>query len=529
MAGIWNIIERALREASEKDALLAHITLRYGEHEADEIAPILDKMWNPEGLKALSAQLTGAFADPKIEDLLRRAMAKAGVSADGPSPASKTAVAKRDKSGGSQDIATSEPVMGKRGPGRPPGPSKKQVHVPDTQYMDPDELAAKNAKVDATAGMRPDRMGFAPAKHTRQQVKAVPGERPVHDVGTAGQSPGSMPGHTRPVQKQTSQEINPSTLPQELAPLRAQEKELSHRIKGLQIDPKKNAGEINKLVPQLGDVQQKIARLSNAGKSGLEDLQKRVDYVTQTYGVEQGDAMAKKLGVPTTKMRSRKVRDPKGGPDKIVQQIWSAEKIAKMMNQEPELPVGTYDGVPVSGAKRDKEGPWQKGGKLPEPDGGNDASPERAPIRKPMMKNPSTGQMEVRPGKFAGQRFKPSGVSQKEPTTRADQATGNFQYGSRFTNPAEAGQEVIWDGSDWVLPSQWAAKKGQMSAAGVKPSGERRPWQSGAQNVQGNPVSNKAFDQKVGDLAKAKFGGEDQKSDAPQHRDVKKAVNKFFK
>ncbi len=531
MSGIWNRIHRALHEASEKEQLLAYVTRAYGEHAADELAPELEKMWNPQGLKALSQQLTGAFSDPKIEDLLKRAMEKAGVDVGGRQGPS-TSVVKRGKDGQSTPAASIEPVVGKRGRGRPPGSSSKAA--PPTQYKDPAQAKADAEKAAATAAMRPDRAGTQANIPNRPQKTVVPGERPVHDVGTAGQSPGSMPGHTRPVQKQTSQEIQPSTLHKNLDPLKAREKELAHRIQGLQIDPKKNAIEINKLVQQHGDVKQKIDRLTNVGQSGVEDMQKRVDYLTLTYpDSTQGDDLARKLGVPTTKQRSRKVKDPttgeaqidpKTGKPKLIQQIWSAEKVAKFMNQEPDLAPGTYDGAPVAGAKPDKAGPWQTGDKLPGPTDkpGYDRSP--SPIRKPMMKDPKTGEQSMRPGQFPGQRWKPSGVSQKVAQARADQATGNFKYGSRYTNPAEEGQEVVWDGADWVLPSQWAAKKGEMAASGKLPSGERRPWQSGAQNVQGNTVGTSADRQK----AAAANAEPDAKPATGKHRDVKDLVKKAY-
>ncbi len=541
MSATWNLITRALTEAPDKDSLVNFIRAKWGDDEADVIDSEVEKFWNPEGMKALTQVLLTRYADaegqpdPELSRVLDKAQAKFGGGAVSKPQGTATAVARRKQGddGAGERLAASEPV--KRGRGRPPG-SKNKSSVPDTKFVDPDQAKAQQAATAATAGMRPDRAGTKANIPGRSQVSVKPGEKAVHDVGTAGQSPGSMPGHTRPPQVQPSQDATPSRTPQDLENLRAKIKQLTARQAGLQSqldDDPKNQGlktQVAQTSQELGKAQQQLDRTSNAGQSGIEDMQKRVDYLTKTYPDSTvGDDMAKKLGVPTTKQRSRRVKDPEtglpmkdaDGKDKVTVQIWNADKVEKFMNSGGDVGAGTYD-MPGGGQKLPANAGDTNLAKSIA--GTKGKSGPKAPLRKPMQKNPSTGEMEMRPGTVPGQRWKPHGVSQKQAQARPDQATGNFAYGTRYTNPAEEGQEVVWDGSDWVLPSQWAAKKGEMSASGVVPTGARRPWQSGAQNVGGAAVPNDANTQKAG--AKAAVGP-DKKSDVDP-RSVKKTVSKAF-
>ncbi len=509
MSSTWNLLELALTEASGKDSLLAHIRMTQGDNEADSLAPFVDSMWNAEKLPGLAQHLIARYSDPKVNAIFDKALASFGI--DGPQPKNRPAVMKR----GGEEIATSEPVVGKRGRGRPPGAKNKSTapKPSQTQYRDPDQVKAAQAQTAATAGIRPDRAGTQANIPSRPSTTLKPGEKAVHDVGQSVR--GTSPGHTKPPIDQPSQLIQPSKLAGQLKPLKARELQIQKLITvDLQNDPTKKV-QLAKAKDDLNKVQQQIAQLNNVGSSGIEDAQKRVDYLAATYGKSAphiADDLAKKLGVPTTKQRTRKSIDKETGEEKLTVQVWNQEKVYAFMNKggtsqsgklrvDPELEPGVYDPTP-----------GQAGKSMPYSDISKDAGAGRAAtqIHKPMMKAPkgldqagiaqlsnlrtqysklkksggSPEEMEplkaqidqimstgeelvdvVRPGTRKGMRWKPSGVSQKVKTTRADQSTGNFKYGSRFTNPAEEGQEVVWDGTDWVLDSQMVAKAGASADA----------------------------------------------------------------
>lgn len=558
MSSIWNLLSRALSESSDKDTLISYIRRTYGDNEADEIEPALDKMWNPEGLRKLNAHMTGYFSDSTISSILSKAMDREKLSTPS-APQTKTAVGRRSKgSDDIEDLAVSEPVVGNRGRGRPPGsttkPGTKSTAPADSRYVDPDQLKHQQARAADVAAMRPDRAGTkanvptAQPKGTGHQFGGVRGTsqghtRPPQDqdslVGVKGQTVGdrlaqlqakldAQPTHKYALRDQeridalskmdpdellAGTEAIPSTLNQRVGPLRAKEDELTKKFNILSVDPKKNAVELDKVARELEKAKQGVAALTSTGQSGYSDLQKYVDGQTAEYGRERGEAEAKRLGVPTTRERTVLVRDKDTGKAKIDPEtgkpetkvnIWDANRIMKFMNAEPELEPGTYDTVPALGG--DKRSPggrdseedhvWQAGGgKMP----GRGEKQERSPIRKPMVRDPRTGEMVMRQGDFIGQTFKPSGVSRKVSTMRADQATGNFKYGSRMTDPSkESGptqQPTKWNGEDWVLPSVYVTDIAKKKAAGFTISKDGKRWVRG--ELPGNIVPTSAASQKA--------------------------------
>lgn len=186
------------------------------------------------------------------------------------------------------------------------------------------------------------------------------------------------------------------------------------------------------------------------GESGKNVAQQKVDYATLTYGLAGGERLARKLGVPSSLERGGKLSpDGKGWLTKP--KVMNGRALDKQLDVDnpdrPAPPAKNVSDLPQAKAK--PVGPAGSGGK---------------PLQR--VKNPDTGQDEVRvrPGDFVGQRWKPHGMSQKVSTARPDQATGNFAHGSRYTNPKDEGQEVVWNGEDWVLPSVYAAGQAQKKA-----------------------------------------------------------------
>ncbi len=496
---VWNLIRRALLESNEKEQLLSYIGRKYGEYDAEELRPQLDKLWNPQQLPTVAQHLTMQFADPQIGEIMRKAMKSMGI----------------DSSGN---------AVAKRGRGRPPGSgtgqtSKAPPPEPERRFVDPDQAKAAAAKAAEVGASRPDRAGTAFAPPPKTGKEYVPGEKPQHQFGGVL---GTSPGHTKHPQQQPSQEKLPSQMGRQLEPLKAKEKELARQVAGLGADPSQKVA-ADRAKGELAKVQQQIARLSNAGSSGVEDAQKRVDYLNQTYPDSlPGDKLAKQLGVPTTRERTRKVvsTDPKTGEtkEKLVVQIWDPEKVFRHLNKggssekgtlaiPPELEPGKFDvpggpelPVHATGKRQKGDAPATGGGGVQKPmmkapkgldqaglqqlsnlrtqysaaKKANDAE-KMAALKGEIDKIMSSGNEVidvVRPGVRVGQRWKPHGVSAKVKTSRPDQATGNYIRGTRFTNPAEEGDELVWNGTDWVSPDAMGAKEGVVREGLVWDGGE---------------------------------------------------------
>lgn len=635
MSDTWKLLSR-LTEASEKDRLLSYIKHNWGDKEADGVRPFVDQMWNAEQLPGLARQLSDRYKDadgnydPEVERIFR----KAHQEVSGPEKGKPLVQRRKDKD------APMKPAQ---------GTSRQDLirGLASGERMSPADIERQRQATAATAASRPDRAGVQGNTPPSKGSAIKPGEKPQHDVGTAGQSPGSAPGHTRPPQRQISQQgggeetaaeriaryekmlaadpehpqasklkaaianlekMDPDAVVpgveatpgagKELPGLRSELDQLRQKMARLptliqqtaqravalkQSDPARSQefakqanqmrAELTSLPKQIRDLEGKERRIAQTGKSGLADLQKQVDYMTQTYGARRGDAVAKKLKVPTTGERTVKYKDKETGEEKERVNIWSAEKIQRWQQQGPQLAPGQYDKVPVQGADKNAQGPWQgRGEKLPEPERGGKA-PDEAP-HKPMMKAPKgldskglknladlrrqyshlkkSGASEeelsltkdeinkimasggettevVMPGAFDGQRWKPSGVSKKVQTSRPDKATGKTVHGSKFSDPSKEGQTLVWTVTnletgegDWLLPSERAAKKGEMAGSLPPEAGERKPHRS-TPELPGTPVSTSAAQQK----AQAAAAPAPEK---PRHhpRDVKRAVGSAF-
>lgn len=260
--------------------------------------------------------------------------------------------------------------------------------------------------------------------------------------------------------------------------------------------------ELSNIPKQMRDAEMQISRISNIGKSGLADAQKKVDALAKSYPnkPELVAKYAKKLGVPPTQDRTTTGDD---GKKRVA--IWSAEKIAKWHNRGPELAPGTYDlpgspNLPTDKPDAKLSEPMSKP-MMWAPKGLDKAGQEElAQLRRDYSKLKSSGASEeelalakqpidkimahshervqvVMPGKMDGAIWRPSGVSVQKKTTRPDKATGQMVHGVADTDPKQARQAMVWDKQawDWVLPSQRAAGAGARLAP-QPDDGPRRPW-----------------------------------------------------
>lgn len=603
MSATWHLIE-AVIEAPEDEGkklrgkILQYLANNYGREEAQATAPFLRQLWNPEGLEGLFKQMSDRYqdadgnTDPEIDKFLRQAVSQIGRSkSTGP-----TALKRKAGSGETQSAVG--------------GPSRKDriAGLSSGDYISPDEFEKQKAATAATAASRPDRAGTQANIPAMKPSTLKPGERPQHDIGlTPSQAPGAAPGHTRPVQKQVSQQgdkartvkqqmdylqglldkdpehkqadkiqkaldnlaqrdpndllSGPTPVPtsagsdleglrssvedmkKRLAMLDGQVKQASKRAVALRsTDPTKSQefarqvgqmrAEMEQLPKKIRDAETKISQITQTGKSGVTSAQRQVDQVTAQYGEKIGAKLAKKLGVPSTATRTSTVADPETGEEKKKVNVWSAEKVSKwIQGGMQDLAPGVYD--------------MPGGPKLPEPE--KQHSSGSGVVHKPMMKAPkgldqaglkqlaalrqkysklkksgaspdetalvkqeidnimaSGGEIVdvVMPGSFDGQVWQPAGMSQQKRTMRPDKVTGKMVHGKTDTDPSRAGQAVVWSDAahDWVLPSKKAADAGA-KAAMKEPEGERRPWASQAQTVQGATVPNDANTQKAQAIA----------------------------
>ncbi len=460
MSSTWRLIELALNEGSGKDSLLAHIRFTQGDHEADNLAPFLDAMWNKQQLPVLAKHLLNRYADPKVNAIFDKEMTKMGIAGN---QSSKPAVMKRDADGKTKSIATSKP---------PAKAGKKQDEPMPTQFRTPDQMKAAQAATAATAGSRPDRAGTKTNTPSRPPVMLKPGERPVHDVGQSVR--GTSPGHTKQPIDQPSVVMQPSKLAGQLKPLQDRAKQLQKMITlDLQNDPTKKV-QLAKAKQDLQSLQQKIDSIKNVGSSGVEDAQRRVDQLTKAYGKTAPhipDDLARKLGVPTTRQRTTKSVDPESGKETQQVQVWNQEKVYRFMNKgavsqgsslriDPEVEPGIYDAPPAANPLRPNA---MQGQDMPVHDMGKG----KAASNKPMMKAPKGLDKDglARLSNLKLQLKKAKGTPDEQKIkSQVDQMMSSggeiidvVRPGSK---PGMRWGDMVWDGTDWALDSQKAAAAG---------------------------------------------------------------------
>lgn len=463
MSSTWNLIERALNEASGKDSLLAYIRLAHGDNEADNLAPFLDSMWNSKDLPTLAKHLIGRYSDSKVNAIFDKAFAGFGIT--GKEPSSKPAVMNRTTG---KSLATS----------KPPKAKKKDAETDSSAplYRTPDQAAAQKAATDATAASRPDRMGSKGNVPSRPMVQMKPGEKPVHDVGQSVR--GTSPGHTKQPIDQPSVVMQPSKLAAELKPLEDRALQLKKMITvDLQHDPTKKA-QLAKAKKDLEVLQQQINTVKHTGQSGVEDAQRDVDKNWKKFGATAphiSNDLALRLGVPTTKQRTRKTIDPETGEEKLQVQIWDQEKVYRFMNKggtsqsgnlriKPELEPGTYDPTPAAHPIKPNA---MQGQALPVTDVGKG----KAATQKPMMKAPKgmdkAGLATLSKLKFQLKKMQTDGTDQEGMNNVARQIDQMMKSGGEIVDVVRPGtrdgmrwRNSVWDGNDWVLDSVAAAQAG---------------------------------------------------------------------
>ncbi len=266
-------------------------------------------------------------------------------------------------------------------------PPQVQRAGDDANYVSPDDAAEKEKAIDAARKLRASAGKSYDAARTLQKPS---GDDPTHAVGSAGQhQPKAQPSVSAGVQ------------------------------------PQQNSG----------------------AKSGLVGAQRAVDRLTKEKGEKAGNALAARLGVPTSAERTKV--DPVSGEKSI--QIWSPDRVMKFMDvdQNPNRKAPT-DGGNISRTDLVKMGVMKR------------------------LKAPDAGKMGPgRPPAFDGERWKPHGVSSPTVTARPDVATGNYTWAKRDLNPKDTGQELVGLNGKWVLPSVYDATKAMQGAAaksaGVEP------------------------------------------------------------
>lgn len=188
----------------------------------------------------------------------------------------------------------------------------------------------------------------------------------------------------------------------------------------------------------------------NLPTSGLVDGQRKVDKLTKEQGAEQGDRLAAQLSVPTTAERT--VTDEETGETKV--QIWSSDRVLKFMDPDRNPDRQKPKGAPLPRAELIKMGILNR----------DKAAQQAGPNR---------------PGSFPGERWKPHGREGEKLVSRPDFATGNWRRGKQQVNPKHTGQEYVWDGQKWVLPSVWAAKSAERKGQAPEPDDEEYPESDG--------------------------------------------------
>jgi hypothetical protein len=338
------------------------------------------------------------------------------------------------------------------------------------RYVDADEISKKQAAIDAIRKER-DSIGKGfqggPAKKNFD-----PKVDPWHDVGTAGQG-----------------------LPQKSQKL-GFENPTSGTNQEIDIDAVKPHSEKDRAAPS---------------RSGVVDSQKKVDRLTREKGVIPGDALARRLGVPTTADRTTV---DEFGKENVA--IWSTDRVMKFMDPDNRtdssrvLDAQRYvdqvtkdKGAEVGGVLASRLGvpttaDRTTNGKVRilqpnEVEAITGGGEEKEKVRKDFFKKHDDSmfsreklvaqghikQMGVStdgsrppefPGSFHGQKSQFAGRSKEVRTMRPDQTTGRFTYGKRESDPSKQGPEWIWNKPEnkWMTPSEFSAASASEAGKGLE-------------------------------------------------------------
>lgn len=283
------------------------------------------------------------------------------------------------------------------------------------QYLSPDDYDDKQSKIDAARQAR----ASVGADNSAAASLMTPNTKQGHTMGTAGQN------QARP-------------------------------------QPSVDAG----IAPQSDDGERK------SPKSGLVKAQKEVDRETKDNGEEAGNALAARLGVPTTADRTS--IDHETGQKRA--RIWPPDKVLDFMAGERPIPGDRNDAgdktVSIHGAdavrKTDADRKAQSHARAKSamnPDPSKRIDPDRLDkIKRGLIKRnaaPSADKIGPdRPGRHHGDRWKPHGREQERTTARPDPVTGNFSYGKMKVDPKHTGAEAVWDepSQRWITGDQWDEK-----------------------------------------------------------------------
>lgn len=405
--GTWQTLRLLLREARSvadyKEDIFRYVTLRYSEHQADELRDKMKSLRFGDFRQYVATEFMDSGLDAKVD-----ALAKAAVAAHAARQATPTAP---------------------DDPRHVRGPSGRT-------FTDPKDAAKRQARIDAMKKARSD-AGTGGMDALRQLMS--PGRSGTHAVGTAGQH--------RPKQQ-------PSV--------------------AAGMIPDRSADDLKKM---------RVAR------SGIVRAQRLVDKETREKGAAAGEKLAKTLGVPTTAERT--TVHPDTGEKRI--QVWGPDRVFKHMDSD-SAPVDDDDdldaappflrgvagqadinravslrGADLGTARTDAARKAQSQRRAADAVAGR-IDPERLEKIKAGILQRNAASTKVgpdRPGSFHGERWKPHGREQQQPTARPDQMTGNWVHGMVTVNPKHTGKEAIWNdhAGVWQLPSVFASAEAERGAA----------------------------------------------------------------
>lgn len=383
MTRLWSFLESLFREAKTaqdyKDELLLYVTRHYSEHEADQVAANIQRMYP----QSLQRYLDNHYVDQGMNAIVKKMVDAA--------------------------IAANPRLAGKGEP---------RVRQ---QYATGSSSSDKGSGKAEPIPQRPDRAGTSFSPPSKPLTAIAPGEKPTHAVGSAGQ-------HRPKPQDSIAQGVPPI-----------------------------------KLKP-------------GQTKAGLVAVQKEVDRLTAAGEVQKADALARRLGVPTSAER----RNDAG---KIV--VWPPEQVYRYMNPDrnpeadAERKAKAAKDEPITRMDLIKHGLLQR---LASREPGDER--QGVVFHKPPFK-----------GKFQGQVWSPHGQSYVKNTARPDQATGNFAYGKTLVDPSKTGESAVWDkaSDDWLSKDEYDKKYPPKDDGGSKGLA-RRAWKASqhpptrGKHVGGTPV-----------------------------------------